>query len=397
MKQTQKKANNNSEQTISYRRAVRTKIPRGRRQKKDDYPLTNKTIMQSSQQQPQPEQQRQQQQQYRHPATFVIALENSKRWPATQQRLQQAGFRPQRWPAVDGRKIDPETLRRSLTPRAQMEVIEQRPRGDPNRLTVGATGCAMSHRAVWEWLLRQPASSVPYVVIFEDDANPRNRGLSNGVHNLISELRGPNNFDILFLHYWPSYVYGTELETPQPSQRHVQRSRGVTYSMLGYVITHEGARKLLQKTMPIATHVDVMIGFAARQDPGLRAYVVVGPEKWVTPDFTFNSTVFAGDKDDAYWRGNAERVVASPLRFARTNAHLEEENRALAAQASACGPLEDVQNNNNNNNNMWAVILGALLLVVVIALVVTIVSLVRARQQKKEDQTIDVNDARPKP
>lgn len=241
----------------------------------------------------------------------VISLPDSKRYSITKTNLENAGIKSVRWDAVRGSELTEKELKDFLTLDAQMNVIENQPEGDPNRLTKGAVGCALSHRSLWEYLLALPQKSKDYLLIFEDDVKPNVLFLDKEISKLLEEA---GNFDIMMFHYWPSPRYGTTIE---PYSRNLNRSRGVNYSFLGYVITREGAKKLLQATMPLSTHIDVVASFVARRDPSFKMLLVKNPTLLISPNFSFRSTVYGNPGSEEMWRGRADEIVANPLRAAK--------------------------------------------------------------------------------
>ena len=86
---------------------------------------------------------------------YVINLDRRpEKWEITRERLENAGFSPQRWSAVDGLKNPDVPFRKSP---------------EWENMTPGAIGCALSHLAI---LQEMREKNLEHVVVFEDDAVP---------------------------------------------------------------------------------------------------------------------------------------------------------------------------------------------------------------------------------
>lgn len=86
---------------------------------------------------------------------YVINLDRRPdKWDITRERLENVGFSPKRWSAVDG---------------LSYQDIPYKKSPEWDTMTPGAIGCAMSHLAI---LTEMANKNLEHVVVFEDDAVP---------------------------------------------------------------------------------------------------------------------------------------------------------------------------------------------------------------------------------
>lgn len=127
-------------------------------------------------------------------------------------------------------------------------------RGRKKRLTRGELGCYDSHVRVWKEVVKQ---NLPYALILEDDAEislmhaPRMAEIS-------AALQNRDDWDVVIL-YPINHVHRAD-----PFQTHsALRTRflpiGHMTGLAGYLISNEGAQKLLKKPFPIACPVDAYV------------------------------------------------------------------------------------------------------------------------------------------
>jgi len=127
-------------------------------------------------------------------------------------------------------------------------------RGRQKRLTRGELGCYDSHVRVWKEVVKQNLS---YALVLEDDAEislmqaPRMAEIS-------AALQNRNDWDVVIL-YPINHVHRAD-----PFQTHsAVKTRflpiGHMTGLAGYLISNEGARKLLKKPFPIACPVDAYV------------------------------------------------------------------------------------------------------------------------------------------
>ena len=149
-----------------------------------------------------------------------------------------------------------------------------------NYLSKGSIGCWLGHYSIWAEAANH---NLEYSMIFEDDiilAKNFNKELSHALQAV------PPDFDILFLNSGNNY--------PHNKRNIVNRKIFTPYQIrngaYGYVISHNGARKLLSMVPTVQVTrggVDSAIGALIR-NKRLIAYHLNEPLCWV--DFSFNSS-----------------------------------------------------------------------------------------------------------
>ena len=179
---------------------------------------------------------------------FCINLERRPdRW---QQFSKQPGVPPnvKRFIGVDGAKLDIETDDR--IPLITKRNIKQKIRRAHEELnTVGGIGCALSHIAVWEWIVQNQA---PVTLVFEDDAKvPANfTEIMNATIDRSPVLKDTSQWELLTL-------TGIRPETkPHPKDSDIHTCS----SFIGfqcYMITLGCAKRLLKEAYTLHLHIDL--------------------------------------------------------------------------------------------------------------------------------------------
>ena len=180
---------------------------------------------------------------------FVINLDRvPARWRFMQAGLRAAGLDAERFPAVDA--ADPMAL----------QATHYRPHsGDRWELSDSLNACFESHRRVWQEIVER---ELPMAAVFEDDIVPGER-LAATIGLLAA---GGIGFDVVKLDTARRVLHLGPL---------AQRGDGVDFrpllsggaSAAAYVVTREGARKLLGWSDPFCDHTD---DFVFRPRPGFR-------------------------------------------------------------------------------------------------------------------------------
>ena len=127
------------------------------------------------------------------PNIFIINLaKNRNRYLRTNKKLNQYGFFPKIFEAIDGRQLTKNQLE-SLVQPDSMEPVIKNYRTEHNQLSIGAIGCYLSHYSLWKQLSMD--ENHDYYIIFEDDLLP-----SNHYYEIDRIIRSaPDDFDILLL------------------------------------------------------------------------------------------------------------------------------------------------------------------------------------------------------
>ncbi len=146
----------------------------------------------------------------------------------------------ERFSAIDGKKLDLNNMDTNII---TQEGIEYAKKSDIiyTHLTLGAIGCAMSHKAIYQKILDENINSC---LILEDDITLDDRFIEQ-IKILENELK-VNDYDLFFLGYHPGSTYDDN-----------QKFKTV-YGLFGYIVTKSGAKKLLD-LFPITYQIDTEI------------------------------------------------------------------------------------------------------------------------------------------
>ncbi len=190
---------------------------------------------------------------------FVISLKDeTARRDAIAVHLKERGFDFQFFDAVDGR---------------QMNVLEhpdynaRRRRAAHGRdLKPGELGCFLSHRGIYEEILRQ---NLDYALVVEDDAR-FDENTKTALETLISKHA---NFDIVRLLGSPKVAKGKHRKiVPLIKNFWLVRLRTAPGGAHATLISRKGAEKLMKATKTFAFPIDTVLGRG--WETGIRAYSV---------------------------------------------------------------------------------------------------------------------------
>lgn len=163
------------------------------------------------------------------------------------EQLKKVGLeqKAERFSAIDGKKLDLNNLDRNIITEDGKNYAKK---GDIiyTHLTLGAIGCAQSHRAIYQKIVDENINSC---LILEDDItlddkfNEKIKYIENQikVNNKIN-----NDYDLYFLGFHPGTTYDDTM-----------RYKSV-YGLFGYIVTNNGAKKLLD-LFPITYQIDTEI------------------------------------------------------------------------------------------------------------------------------------------
>lgn len=120
--------------------------------------------------------------------------------------------------------------------------------------TPSTIGCGASHALVWKRVLE---SGVPYAIVLEDDTE----FVSDAVRHIRYAIpRMPGDADVLVL---GCFACGTSARPVQPSSQQIQRI-GHFFGTHAYVVTRQGASKLLEYAYPVKYHLDMTMSVLSR-------------------------------------------------------------------------------------------------------------------------------------
>jgi glycosyl transferase family 25 len=180
---------------------------------------------------------------------FCITLERRQdRWRRFQDQSGIDGLDIKRFLGVDGKTID---IRKDdrVALCTKRNILAKMRRSHEELDSVGGVGCALSHIAVWQWMVD---NNQEMCLVFEDDAVvPPN--FIQGANECISKstiLKDPKKWDLWLLGgLWENL-------TKIPGEPKAVRV-GEFVLFHAYVMTLHGAKRLLKDVYPIHSHIDL--------------------------------------------------------------------------------------------------------------------------------------------
>jgi GR25 family glycosyltransferase involved in LPS biosynthesis len=177
------------------------------------------------------------------------------RWAIFQKYAQAARLNVQRHSAVDAKQVDLTNFPRlSLGTAHNIKYNTRRSHYEID--AVGAVGCSLSHFAAWEKLR---ASSAPAMIIFEDDA-PIQPDFAARLAQILTTA--PHDWDLIQFHM-SRFDNGAVGCKPIGARDSWHACDALTGSH-AYMISQEGARKMLDRAYPIEMHVDAFMAYMSR-------------------------------------------------------------------------------------------------------------------------------------
>ncbi|HDR1862121.1 TPA: glycosyltransferase family 25 protein [Pasteurella multocida] len=184
---------------------------------------------------------------------MVISLKNSPRRQIISHRLSGLGLDFEFFDAVYGKDLTEEELEK-----IDYEFFPKYC-GSKGALTLGEIGCAMSHIKIYEYIV---ANNLEQVIILEDDAIV---SLYFEEIVLAALQKLPNRREILFLDHGKAKVYPFMRNLPERYRlaryrKPSKHSKRFIVRTTAYLITLEGAKKLLKHAYPIRMPSDFLTG-----------------------------------------------------------------------------------------------------------------------------------------
>lgn len=177
--------------------------------------------------------------------------------PAVQELQKQFTF--ERFDAIQGSSIDiPNDPRVSMRTKRNIQNGSRRDHEDLN--TAGGVGCYLSHVEVWKKIANNPE---PYGIVFEDDTEIRHNFLT-ALKECIKDLNLlPDIPDVWTFSRGFDFYYRTKGRISPVYEKNSYRGPWIYNTcpggLNGYLLTKEGAKKLLETVFPIDMHVDLYI------------------------------------------------------------------------------------------------------------------------------------------
>jgi GR25 family glycosyltransferase involved in LPS biosynthesis len=196
---------------------------------------------------------------------FCITLERRlDRWKRFQTQPGVQEIPVKRFLGVDGKTLNLQTEERIAT-MTKRNILTKSRRSHEELNSIGGVGCALSHIAVWQWMVDHQA---PLCLVFEDDAVVP-PGFADRANRLIQTtlLQDKNAWDLWLLGgNWddlvpvpPSTQGGVKLSNssiPQENPNGIQRIGSFVF-FHAYVMTLPMAQRLVRDAYPIHAHIDL--------------------------------------------------------------------------------------------------------------------------------------------
>jgi len=223
---------------------------------------------------------------------LVINLDRSRdRWKSIENQAKAAGIQLERVPAVDGNAI-PDTEWVNFDRRKFYLCHGRRP--------IGAEyGCYMSHIHALQRIVDQ---NIPYAVILEDDAGIPQDAMKRLQAIIDSGLR----FDVVKLYNHRTKGFVTKAKTSEGDELG-RCIHGPLGSAMGYLVTRDGAVRLLKTLLPMFLPYDIALERGWKS--GVRIYLTRAPVIWPVHKTASTIGTYQGTK--------FPRVLRMPTAFFR--------------------------------------------------------------------------------
>ena len=150
--------------------------------------------------------------------------------------------------AVDGRSLEISDIPSNLvTDKGKKDAINQKEKVY-TYLTLGAIGCAFSHRNLYIKILRENLSKV---LILEDDVSLADNFITKLEDIMKNIPENEKNYDIIYIGYHPIFFDHDLIQLND----HFFKPKKKIYGLFGYIVTDRAAKKLLE-IFPITMQID---------------------------------------------------------------------------------------------------------------------------------------------
>lgn len=186
------------------------------------------------------------------PHVYVISLpRHHERRALISNQLNSLGFKFDFIDGVDGTKLDSETLKNT-----DLEFCQKNFGHSMNNSEIG---CALSHIKVYKKIIENKLDSA---IILEDDAFL----LSSLPKILNAALNKCPNFELLYLFHGKAKSWPIKSKLPDgyilAKYRYPSKtSKRCIIGAVGYVLSHSGAKRLLEMAHPIRMPADYLTGY----------------------------------------------------------------------------------------------------------------------------------------
>ena len=185
------------------------------------------------------------------PAMCITLERRADRWRRFQDQPGTRALSVKRFLGVDGKTIDLDTDDR-VTTLTKRNIKTKTRRSHEELDSIGGVGCALSHIAVWQWMVDH---NQEMCLVFEDDAvvPPDFKERANQIIQHSTVLQNPKQWDIWLL----GGLWEDKTRIPhEPKESGIVRV-GSFVLFHGYVLTLNAAKQLLKSAYPIHCHIDM--------------------------------------------------------------------------------------------------------------------------------------------
>ncbi|EAN82572.1 putative glycosyl transferase-like protein [Trypanosoma cruzi] len=241
-------------------------------------------------------------------AVYVINLNRRPdRWKFILRQLQRAGFREgeyERFTAVDGRAVDIQKAQAcglvSLLGILRLREEESR-RIWGMDLNPAAVGCALSHVLLWATIAARRYHRV--LVVEDDSLFPH-----DFKKNYDERMRHvPQDWELVYVSGLDTANQASQLRVAEGVSRVPQMHRTTNC----YVVTHQGARRLLELCLPMTYQLDTMMTMHAVSDPQSGVPHVTSPVCYtLQPPLVVQATRMGSDIQSSNGRDEQEEERA---------------------------------------------------------------------------------------
>ena len=173
---------------------------------------------------------------------YMVNLDRRRdRYDKTIKALEEYGYdNIIRFPAVDGKSLSPEYVKKIVVPEALEPVYEEK-RTEHHQLSIGAIGCYLSHINLWSLMIKE---HLDYILIFEDDTKPNKT--YEYLTSCIEEL--PDDWDI--------FTGGGLYTTENKINDKICKISSFYCTHVYFIRNTQRIRKILEVSLPMSKQID---------------------------------------------------------------------------------------------------------------------------------------------
>jgi len=167
--------------------------------------------------------------------------------------------------AVDGQLLNKNEINNYLTLKAKYTFIN--PSSYDDIRSIGEIGCYLSHTKIWKEIID---NNYKNCIIFEDDVIP-----NNNYETIINYLDNiPNDYDIAYLGWWSRLSFDSiNHNSYWSSTDYDNNNKQNILGLYSYVLSNNGAQKLLSKAFPIDVQLDTFVSLYNNVNKDFKRYL----------------------------------------------------------------------------------------------------------------------------